>query len=124
MVFRFPGRFETIWVLASRNSVFLFLENLKKLKLEQLVVSKGKFKDIGKKTNTDDKLAEAELKVESTAKEAVLFQSMAAAEKKRADGAQERLRGEKLLVDAVEAVRPQQRQRVQQRVRAQVVVGQ
>jgi hypothetical protein len=33
-----------------------------KLKLEQLVVSKGKFKDIGQKTNTDDKLAEAELK--------------------------------------------------------------
>jgi len=33
-----------------------------KLKLEQLVVSKGKFKDIGPKTNTDDKLAEAELK--------------------------------------------------------------
>merc|ERR1719230_2372852 len=33
-----------------------------KLKLEQLVVSKGKFKDIGKKTDTDDKLQEGELK--------------------------------------------------------------
>merc|ERR1711998_753545 len=32
-----------------------------KLKLEQLVVSKGKFKDIGKKTNKDDQLAESEL---------------------------------------------------------------
>jgi len=33
-----------------------------KLKLEQLVVSKGKFKDIGQKTDTSDKLAESELK--------------------------------------------------------------
>merc|ERR1719231_1422947 len=33
-----------------------------KLKLEQLVVSKGKFKDIGQKTNKDDQLAESELK--------------------------------------------------------------
>ena len=33
-----------------------------KLKLEQLVVSKGKFKDIGKKTDKDDKLVENELK--------------------------------------------------------------
>ena len=33
-----------------------------KLKLEQLVVSKGKFKDIGEKTNKDDKLVEQELK--------------------------------------------------------------
>merc|ERR1719454_1091842 len=33
-----------------------------KLKLEQLVVSKGKFKDIGKKTNKDDQLEESELK--------------------------------------------------------------
>ncbi|KAL1528051.1 hypothetical protein AB1Y20_009417 [Prymnesium parvum] len=32
-----------------------------KLKLEQLVVSKGKFKDIGQKTDKDDKLAESEL---------------------------------------------------------------
>merc|ERR1719231_895592 len=32
-----------------------------KLKLEQLVVSKGKFKDIGKKTDTSDKLMETEL---------------------------------------------------------------
>jgi len=32
-----------------------------KLKLEQLVVSKGKFKDIGQKTNKDDKLQENEL---------------------------------------------------------------
>jgi len=32
-----------------------------KLKLEQLVVSKGKFKDIGKKTDRDDKLQEEEL---------------------------------------------------------------
>jgi len=32
-----------------------------KLKLEQLVVSKGKFKDIGQKTNKDDKLQESEL---------------------------------------------------------------
>merc|ERR1719164_277466 len=32
-----------------------------KLKLEQLVVSKGKFKDIGQKTNKDDKLEESEL---------------------------------------------------------------
>lgn len=33
-----------------------------KLKLEQLVVSKGKFKDIGKKTDKDDKIIETELK--------------------------------------------------------------
>jgi len=33
-----------------------------KLKLEQLVVSKGKFKDIGKKTDKDDQLHESELK--------------------------------------------------------------
>lgn len=33
-----------------------------KLKLEQLVVSKGKFKDVGQKTNRDDKLRENELK--------------------------------------------------------------
>merc|ERR1719231_1545389 len=33
-----------------------------KLKLEQLVVSKGKFKDVGEKTNVDDKLADSELK--------------------------------------------------------------
>ena len=33
-----------------------------KLKLEQLVVSKGKFKDIGKKTEKDEKIAETELK--------------------------------------------------------------
>jgi len=33
-----------------------------KLKLEQLVVSKGKFKDIGEKTDKDDKLVETELK--------------------------------------------------------------
>ena len=32
-----------------------------KLKLEQLVVSKGKFKDVGEKTNTEEKLKEAEL---------------------------------------------------------------
>jgi ATP-dependent DNA helicase len=32
-----------------------------KLKLEQLVVSKGKFKEIGKKTDVDDKLQEKEL---------------------------------------------------------------
>lgn len=32
-----------------------------KLKLEQLVVSKGKFKDIGQKTDEDEKLAESEL---------------------------------------------------------------
>ena len=32
-----------------------------KLKLEQLVVSKGKFKDIGKKTDVSDKLAQTEL---------------------------------------------------------------
>merc|ERR1719313_3012826 len=32
-----------------------------KLKLEQLVVSKGKFKDIGKKTDTSEQLAETEL---------------------------------------------------------------
>lgn len=32
-----------------------------KLKLEQLVVSKGKFKDIGKKTDKDDRLKEKEL---------------------------------------------------------------
>ena len=32
-----------------------------KLKLEQLVVSKGKFKDIGAKTDVDDKIAETEL---------------------------------------------------------------
>merc|ERR1719160_1049501 len=32
-----------------------------KLKLEQLVVSKGKFKDIGQKTNKEDKLEENEL---------------------------------------------------------------
>ena len=32
-----------------------------KLKLEQLVVSKGKFKDIGQKTDKDDKLGEGEL---------------------------------------------------------------
>ena len=33
-----------------------------KLKLEQLVVSKGKFKDIGKKTDKEDKLVDSELK--------------------------------------------------------------
>merc|ERR1719164_34472 len=33
-----------------------------KLKLEQLVVSKGKFKNVGEKTNVDEKLAEDELK--------------------------------------------------------------
>jgi ATP-dependent DNA helicase len=33
-----------------------------KLKLEQLVVSKGKFKDIGQKTDREDKLRENELK--------------------------------------------------------------
>lgn len=33
-----------------------------KLKLEQLVVSKGKFKDIGTKTDKDEKLVETELK--------------------------------------------------------------
>lgn len=32
-----------------------------KLKLEQLVVSKGKFKDIGQKTDKEDKLAQQEL---------------------------------------------------------------
>merc|ERR1719399_650529 len=32
-----------------------------KLKLEQLVVSKGKFKDIGKKTDTSEKIQETEL---------------------------------------------------------------
>ena len=32
-----------------------------KLKLEQLVVSKGKFKDMGEKTNKDDKLDQTEL---------------------------------------------------------------
>jgi ATP-dependent DNA helicase len=32
-----------------------------KLKLEQLVVSKGKFKDIGQKTDREDKLGETEL---------------------------------------------------------------
>ena len=32
-----------------------------KLKLEQLVVSKGKFKDIGQKTDKDEKLQEGEL---------------------------------------------------------------
>jgi len=34
-----------------------------KLKLEQLVVSKGKFKDIGKATDTSEKLREGELQV-------------------------------------------------------------
>merc|ERR1719359_1309422 len=33
-----------------------------KLKLEQLVVSKGKFKDIGKKTDTSEKIQDKELK--------------------------------------------------------------
>ena len=33
-----------------------------KLKLEQLVVSKGKFKDIGQKTDKDDKIEETQLK--------------------------------------------------------------
>ena len=34
-----------------------------KLKLEQLVVSKGKFKEIGVKTDKDDRLKEKELQV-------------------------------------------------------------
>lgn len=38
-----------------------------KLKLEQLVVSKGKFKDIGKKTDRSERIAEDELQEQSLA---------------------------------------------------------